>query len=421
MKSKFSVQTYVGIVLLSLSGAAIYLLPYLRWSYYDALMEASGLNNTQFGVTMSVFGVLAMIFYPVGGLAADRFSAKKLLSIAVIGSGILGVWYSTFPSYMAQVVIYAGWGVLSTLTFWAAMMKATRQLGSSDEQGRLFGLVEGGRGVLSTIVSFAALFAFSKMGEGLGGLKGIIVAMSVVNIVTGILIFFFLKEGQREDVKEEGQKKLQLSDIVRILKMPAIWLISLIIICCYSVYLGSTYLTPYFTNVIGATASFAALLSIMRTYVLQFLGAPTGGMLADKIGSITKVINGCYVVMIAALVLIILLPSTKGAMIPLIIVLLALCGGIFAMRGIYFATIDEVDIPIHVTGTAVGIVSIIGFMPDVFISALCGKFLDVFEGAAGYRAIFIMMLAFAVVGLISTMLLLKLNKRGRANERTENK
>ncbi len=61
MKSKFSVQTYVGIVLLSLSGAAIYLLPYLRWSYYDALMEASGLNNTQFGVTMSVFGVLAMM------------------------------------------------------------------------------------------------------------------------------------------------------------------------------------------------------------------------------------------------------------------------------------------------------------------------------------------------------------------------
>lgn len=411
MKSGFNAKTYMSVFLLSLCGAAIYLLPYLRWSYYDALMAASGLNNTQFGITMSVYGVLAMIFYPIGGIVADRFSAKKLLSISVIGVGILGLWYSVFPGYAAQIIIYAGWGILATLTFWSAMMKATRQLGSSDEQGRLFGLVEGGRGILSTIVSFAALFAFSKLGESIGGLKGIIVAMSVVNIVTGILIILFLEEGHRMDSENEEPKKLAVSDIAAILKMPAIWLISLIIICCYSVYLGSTYLTPYFTNVIGATASFAALLSIMRSYVLQFVCGPTGGILADKMKSITKVIVGCYAIMVAALIAIILLPSTASAMIPLIIVLLVLCAGIFAMRGIYFATIDEVDIPMHVTGTAVGIVSIIGFTPDVFMSTLCGKLLDSFEGTAGYRAIFLLMLGFAVVGFISASILLKMNGR----------
>lgn len=207
-----------------------------------------------------------------------------------------------------------------------------------------------------------------------------------------------------------------LADIADILRKPAVWLISLIIVCCYSVYLGSTYLTPYFTNVIGATASFAALLSIMRSYVLQFVCAPAGGALADRIGSITKVINACYLVMVAALVLIILLPTTKGAMVPLVAVLIILCAGIFAMRGIYFATIDEADIPMHVTGTAVGIVSIIGFTPDVFMSALCGKLLDSFEGAAGYRAIFILMLAFALAGLISALLLLKMNQKKENNE-----
>lgn len=415
MKSGFNAKTYMSVFLLSLCGAAIYLLPYLRWSYYDALMAASGLNNTQFGITMSVYGVLAMIFYPIGGIVADRFSAKKLLSISVIGVGILGLWYSVFPGYAAQIIIYAGWGILATLTFWSAMMKATRQLGSSDEQGRLFGLVEGGRGILSTIVSFAALFAFSKLGESLGGLKGIIVAMSVVNIVTGVLIILFLEEGHRTDSENEEPKKLAVSDIAAILKMPAVWLISLIIICCYSVYLGSTYLTPYFTNVIGATASFAALLSIMRSYVLQFVCGPTGGILADKMKSITKVIVGCYAIMVAALIAIILLPSTASAMIPLIVVLLVLCAGIFAMRGIYFATIDEVDIPMHVTGTAVGIVSIIGFTPDVFMSTLCGKLLDSFEGTAGYRAIFLLMLGFAVVGFISASILLKMNGRRKKN------
>ena len=45
------------------------------------------------------------------------------------------------------------------------------------------------------------------------------------------------------------------------------------------------------------------------------------------------------------------------------------------------------------------------------MSALCGKLLDSFEGAAGYRAIFILMLAFALAGLISALLLLKMNQK----------
>ena len=413
MKSQSKTNAYLGILLLGIGGASIYLLPYLRWSYYDALLAASGLNNTQFGITMSVYGVLAMIFYPIGGVVADKLKPKVLLTISLVVCGVLGLWYATFPGYAGQIVIFAGWGIAATLTFWSAMMKATRQLGSSEEQGRLFGLVEGSRGVISTIVSLGALYAFSKMGESLGGLRGIIITMAVLNIVAGILIFLFLKEGQREEeITSAGEKKtLQLSDILQVLKKPEIWLISLIIVCCYSAYLGSTYLTPYFTNVIGATASFAALLSIMRSYVLQFLCGPTGGFLADKAGSITRVITGCYVVMAAALIVIIVLPSTAAMMAPLVVVLIILCAGIFAMRGIYFATIDEVDIPMHVTGTAVGIVSIIGFTPDVYMSTLCGKLLDSYEGPAGYRAIFLLMLAFVAVGLISAWILYRMNSK----------
>ena len=290
------------------------------------------------------------------------------------------------------------------------MMKATRQLGTSDQQGRLFGLVEGGRGLLTAAIGFIALFAFSKMGESLGSMQGILWAESIVCIVVGFLILFFLK-GNPEMEKQEEKKQLSLKDIGQVLKTPAVWLIALIIICCYSVYLGSTYLTPYFTNVIGATASFAGLLAIMRSYILQFICGPSGGVLADKMHSTSKVVAGCYILIVAALAFIIILPTSAGSMIPMIILMILLCAGIFAMRGIYFATIDEANIPMHVTGTAVGIVSLIGFAPDVFMSPICGGLLDAFEGAAGYRAIFILMIAFAVVGLIATLILLKSIKK----------
>lgn len=409
MNSKITGKTYVNIILLGLCGAAIYLLPYLRWTYYDVVMEASGLNNTQFGITMSVYGVFAMIFYAPGGWLADKISARKLLSISLIGTGFLGLWFSTFPGYTAQIIIYALWGILATLTFWSALMKATRQLGSEEVQGRLFGFLEGGRGILTTIISFAALFLFSKFGEGLSGLKGILIVMSVIDIVAAVLIWFVLKDNKEESSDEK--QKATISDVIAILKMPAVWLISLVIICCYSVYLGSTYLTPFVTNVIGATAAFAAVLSIMRTYVCQFVCGPVGGFIADKVKSITKVIIGCYVIMTASVIIMIILPASGKLMAFWIIIVIILCAGIFAMRGIYFASVGEANIPIHVSGTAVGIISVIGFLPDVFMSTLCGGLLDKYEGAAGYQAIFIVMLAFCVVGLLASFLLIKTSKK----------
>ena len=86
------------------------------------------------------------------------------------------------------------------------------------------------------------------------------------------------------------------------------------------------------------------------------------------------------------------------------------------MRGIYFATIDEANIPRHVTGTAIGIVSLIGFTPDVFVSPICGKLLDEYDGAAGYRAIFLLMMVFAVIGTIAAIILLKISRKKKKLE-----
>lgn len=402
----FSPKVWLSLFVLALTGAMIYYMPYLRWTYYDTLLEASGLDNTQFGFTMSVLGITSMIGYPFGGIMADKFKANVLLCISMVGMGALGFWYSTFPGYTAQIIIFGGWGFLCTLTFWSAMMKATRKLGNHDQQGRLFGLVEGGRGLLTAIVGFIALAAFSKMGESLGGMQGILRTVSAICLVVGILCLVCLKD-TKEELEAAKKNTLKLSDIVSVLKTPAVWLITIVVVACYSVYLGSTYLTPYFTNVIGASASFAAILAIFRTYILQFVCGPTGGILADKTKSISKVVLWCYILMVASLAVIIILPTNAGAMLPMIVLMILLCAGIFVMRGIYFATTDEANIPMHVMGTAVGIISLVGFSPDVFVSPICGKILDTYEGAAGYRIIFAMMMGCAVVGLIASVLLLK--------------
>lgn len=402
---------YVKLLVLALGAVAIYLLPYLRWTYYDTLIEAVNLTNAQFAATMSIYGIAAMIFYAPGGFFADKFSPRKMLSFAFTATGLLGLWYATFPNYISQMIIFFLWGGIGTAFFWSAMLKVTRTLGDSHEQGRMFGLLEGGRGLVNVIIAFVALYFYSKLGETVGGLAGIIIAFSILCFVAALLTWFTI-----EDKLIGDSDAIHLKDVGTVLKIPAVWLIALIVLSCYSVYVGSTYLTPYMTEVLKLSATLAGAIAIIRTYLLQFIAAPTGGWIADKIGSVTFVIACCFVIIIAALAGFSFLPPTPNIVMIAVVLMILFSAAIFAMRGIYFAPMDECKVPRPLTGTAVGVISVIGFFPDVYMNTIVGNLMDAFPGADGYRYVFIIMLGFAVVGMFATIILNRMIKRQRLKE-----
>jgi sugar phosphate permease len=177
-------KRYFMLLILCLGATAIYFLPYLRWTYYDPLKEALGLSHTQFGVLTSAYGITSMIFYFPGGWLADRFSARKLLTFAFAVTGILGFYFGTYPSYTMCIIINLIWGLLATLTFWAALIKATRDLAGNDEQGKFFGLLEGGRGLTTVIISAAVLALFAQLGSGVTGLTVTINIFSAICVIS---------------------------------------------------------------------------------------------------------------------------------------------------------------------------------------------------------------------------------------------
>ena len=394
-------QRYLVLLVLSLGAVAIYFLPYLRWSFYDSLVSAVNLSNAQFAATMSVYGVTAMIFYAPGGYLADKLSPRKMLAFAYTATGALGLWYATYPGFIAQMIIFALWGGIGTAFFWSAMLRVTNSLGSQEEQGRMFGLLEGGRGVVNVVVAFVALYFFSKLGAGVAGVTAIIVGTSVLCFLSSILIWFTVPD----KLQGTGGDQIQLKDVGKVLKIPAVWIIAVIVLSCYSVYIGSTYLTPYMTEVLGVSATVAAAIAIMRTYVLQFLAGPTGGFLADKIGSISFVIACCFVLIAVSLAAFTFLPATSGMIVVAVIMMVLFSIGIFAMRGIYFAPIDECKVPKALVGTAIGVISVIGFFPDVYMNAIVGNLMDAYPGVTGYKYVFFVMLAFSVLGLAAAVVL----------------
>lgn len=150
------------------------------------------------------------------------------------------------------------WGVTCSLTFWGAMIRATRSWAPGGEQGRAFGILESGRGIAEVVSSTALLAVFARLGSGKAGLSRVIFLFSIIDILLGLMAWFTLVDTAEEKQKmEEDRPKIGFAQILRVLKMPAVWLMSVVILAAYSAYWGSYYFTPYATDVFLMSVVFA--------------------------------------------------------------------------------------------------------------------------------------------------------------------
>ena len=355
---------------------------------------------------MSVFGTTAMISYFPGGWLADRISPRKLITISMLSTGIAGLYFVSFPSYPLSIVIHAFWGVTCTLTFWAALIKATRNWAPSTEQGRAFGILESGRGIAEFLSSAVFLVVFAKLGSGKFGLSWVIILFSIMDILIGVMAWLTLEDTVRENLDAETKiYKIGLKEIIKVLKMPAVWLISVVILAAYSAYWGSYYFTPYATDVFMMSVVFGGALGVGKMWIkpLSALGA---GFLADKIGA-SKTVSWSFVILIFSFGVFIFTPGSPKLVLILIVNTAIASMAIFALRGVYFALLEEGGVPLAVTGTATGALSVIGFTPDVFMPILGGILLDSYPGALGYRYFFIFISGLCILGLLAALLILQ--------------
>src|SRR5210317_301058 len=136
------------------AGEIVFLLPFHTTRFFrPTLLEAYGLSNTQLGDVFAVYGVLAMIAYFPGGALADRYSARALLTLSLVATGIGGFYMMTYPGVAGMVLLYGYWGITTILLFWSALIRATREWGGHDAQGSAFGLLEGGRGIVAALLA----------------------------------------------------------------------------------------------------------------------------------------------------------------------------------------------------------------------------------------------------------------------------
>lgn len=396
---------------LIIAGEAIFLLPFILMRVFKPIIrEAFLISDAQIGEAQALYGITAVISYFFGGFIADKYEARKLLSLSLILTAIGGFWMTLIPSIYTLKMLYAFWGVSTILFFWASLIKATRLWGNSNNQGLSFGLLDGGRGFFAATIALsgAAILSFFFPANAIDITfdNKVQTLQYIIGTITGIVFivaFLVWKVLPKESSKTLDSKEFQFNfkQAFNLMKDRKVIFHSLIIFCAYCSYkLTGTYGT-YARDVWKYSLEESTYFAVFIQY-LRPIAAVIVGLIADKFIP-SKIIIPCFISIIIASSILGLGFGSNEVIYFSFISFVLMAFGTYSLRGLYFAIIEETKIPIQLTGTLVGIISVVGFTPDIFMSLFVGYILGENPTIVEYKNLYTLFTIIPIVGLIAAV------------------
>lgn len=404
-----SIKRTLSMATLVVTGEAIFFLPFvLPRIFRPTMLEVFDVNNLQLGLATMVYGIVAMLAYFPGGPLADRFQPRNLMTLALVATAASGLALLSYPSATSLAVLYGIWGLTTILLFWAPLIRATRHWGGGDVAGQAFGLLDGGRGLIAAIIAGSSVYVFSlALPAGIedasletkrSAFRWVIGLFILATMLAAALAYWCLGTSS----SESSQRAFRWQDAkIRSALTPAVWLQAAIVICAYVGYKGLDYVSQYAKEVLEFDELQAANLGT-ATMWCRPPAAIFAGILADR-WSTRRLTQVCFAGVAVGFGLFATGMISAEILWVLLGVLLTTSAAVFALRGLYFAIMDEGGIPTETTGLVVGIVSAVGYTPDVFMGPLCGWLLDRSPGLPGHQQVFGLLSVFALLGFAASV------------------
>ena len=371
-------------------------------------MRLSNLDNVQLGICFSVYGIVALLSYLFGGPLADKFPPRKLIAVALWMTASGGLVYATFPGYTVLKILYGYWGFTTIFLFWAPMIKATRVWGGSSSQGKAFGFLDGGRGLVGALFGAMGVLIFSlfinaevseaTLSESRAAFRYVILVSSGIVVIVGLLVWFFLKMDPKAE-KEIILEKITISQIKEVLRLPSVWLLMIIILCAYVGYKITDVFSLYARDVMLYDQVQSAQVGTFLLFIRPVIGVLIG-VLADRTETTYWLVVSFVVSFLGALLFATGIISDSSTIL-FFVSILVVATGVYAARSLYFAVMERGQIPLVLTGTAVGLISLIGYTPDIFAGPAMGFLLENSPGAVGHQHVFWMLALFSFIGGIA--------------------
>lgn len=408
----FSPKTFVTLFFCGMAYAITYAAPFVQYVLYDPTLKALGATNAQLGILVMIFGWGNILGAPFGGILSDKFNHKTLYILGLLGSSLLSVLLAFNLNFEFACWVFAGYAISGLFLLFPAHIKVVRLLTDEQNQGKIFGFAEAFAGLGSVIINSLALWVFAKYISEVAGFQAVLIFFGVCGVLCCVALYF-LVDGpaklRERGIIDKQSDPIALKDFFIVLRCPGTWFAGIAVFCTYTLYCSITYFTPYFTNVLGVSVVFSGALAIIRSYGIRFVMSPVGGVLGDKLGSVTKVLMFSWLGAAIIVAIIMFLPATTPLWVA-IALMLAMAVLTFTARGTMFAVPSEVKIPVKYAAITAGIVCAIGYSPDLFIFILFGDWLDAYKNDA-YNYIFIYNIVICLIGVVSALLTFRYKRR----------
>jgi sugar phosphate permease len=395
---------------LVVAGEAVFGLPFHVTRFFrPTVLSVFGLTNTELGQAMAAYGVVAMLVYFPGGLLADRFTARSLITASLLLTALGGMYMATFPGLVGLAVLWAFWGLTSISMLWAALIRATRDWGGREQQGTAYGILDGGRGLFGALLALATAQAFAWfMPDDVEGASAAVRATAMRNIIwiyvattlAAAGLAWFGIPSIRPQVSTAGEDRIW-RHLGTVMRMPAIWLQSIIVVSAYVGFKATDDFGLFAKEAYAMDEVESAWISSANAWIRPF-AALAAGWLADR-SSASRIAAACFVTLIVGFLAMSSMTPMPGSMWMLVSQIALVCVAVFGLRGVYFALFGQAAVPLAATGTAVGIVSLVGYTPDIFSGLVLGMILDAHPGAYGHQLYFAVVALVAGVGLLATL------------------
>jgi MFS family permease len=271
--------------------------------------------------------------------------------------------------------------------------------------------LDGGRGLTGALFGLLGVVIFSifisgnietaSLLERQEAFKYVIYSAATIITLIGILTWFYMKTGV--DEKEILLERISVNQILLVLKLPSVVLLMVIILSAYVGYKITDVLSLYAEEVM----LYNEVKSAQVGTFLQFLRPATGillGLVVDRFRISLVLILSFIACIIGGLLFAsgIIEPSATALFFISVIIIAV---GVYASRALYFAVMQEGKIPLVLTGTAVGMISVIGYTPDIFAGPAYGYLLEAHKGQElGFQNVFWMLTAFSLIGGIASVI-----------------
>ena len=371
----------------------------MKGALLPQMLELWQISKTQFGVLMSIYGIVHNIFYLALAWAQDRFSPRILIPVNMVLGGITTFFLGQTNDFATLCFLFVMLSLWCEGAFWPAILSSVRKSTSDSNQGKIFGLLEGGRGGIELLQNALTVGLYAWLGYSLLGLEIAFMVNAVIMIVLGIVSWFMLptetllKSGN--DQKAANREVLAGMSVT--LRLPEVWLAGIAGFGVYLAYTSMPFFLTYLQDLHALPVLAISIFGIVSTSGGRIGIALPSGFIADRYlgGASGGLRVGLFGVAVLAGLAVAVTLNGGGAWLAMgLMILLAVL--FFFMRALYFAPFGEMGLPPRFSGSVIAVAAFMIYLPSSFAYLLWGFILDSYPGTLGYGLMFGILSAMAL-------------------------